>query len=130
MSDNEGRERRSRAQGKHADRLAERMASLDPALPSYADGFIFGEVWGRGGISFEERMLVAITALAVTRSSDQLRNYLHGALQDGISARKIHEALLMLVVYAGFPTGLTALVVWQEVVASARRQGLTLDLPE
>lgn len=129
MAENEGRQRRNRAQGKLADQLARKMAELDPALPEYADRFIFGELWGREGISFEERMLVAITALAATRSSDQLRNYLHGALQDGISARKIHEALLMLVVYTGFPTGLTALVVWREVVASARRQGLALDLP-
>lgn len=130
MADDEGRARRFRAQGKYAEALTARMADLDPALPAYADGFIFGDVWGRPGMAFEERMLVAIIALAATRSSEQLRNYLHGALQDGMSARKVHEGLLMLTVYTGFPTALGALVVWREVVASARRQGLPVDLDE
>jgi hypothetical protein len=34
----------------------------------------------------------------------------------------------MMVVYAGFPTALSALVVWKDVVASARRQGVAIDL--
>jgi len=76
-------------------------------------------------------MLVAITALAATEHPAQLRNYLHGALQAGISARKINEALLMMVVYAGFPTALSALVVWKDVVASARaRASPSISRPE
>jgi 4-carboxymuconolactone decarboxylase len=97
-------------------------------MAAWADDFIFGEIWGREGISQDERMLVAITALAATEHPAQLRNYLHGALQAGISARKINEALLMMVVYAGFPTALSALVVWKDVVASARRQGVAIDI--
>jgi len=38
-----------------------------------------------------------------TEHPAQLRNYLHGALQAGISGPQDHEALLMMVVYAGFP---------------------------
>ena len=48
----------------------------------------------------------------------------------GSLPRKIHEALLMMVVYAGFPTALTSMVVWKEVLASARRQGVSIDIPE
>jgi 4-carboxymuconolactone decarboxylase len=97
-------------------------------MAEWSDTFIFGEVWGREGMSQDERMLVAITALAAREHPAQLRNYLHGALEAGISARKIHEALVMMVVYAGFPTALTSLVVWKEVVTSARRHGLKVDL--
>jgi hypothetical protein len=35
----------------------------------------------------------------------------------------------MLTVYVGFPTALGALVVWQDVVLSARRRGMTVDVP-
>ena len=42
-----GRERRRRAQGAKADRLQESLARLDPQLASWADGFVFDEVWGR-----------------------------------------------------------------------------------
>lgn len=124
----EGARRRARAQGAKADRLNAVLAGLDPQMAEWSDSFIFGALWGREGMSQDERMLVAITALAATEHPDQLRNYLHGALEAGIPARKVHEALVMMVVYAGFPTALTALVVWKEVVASARRRGITVDL--
>ena len=86
-------------------------------------------MWAEDGLSFQDRQLVAMVALASTGKPDQLRNYLHGALQDGFDARRIHEALLMLVVYIGWPTTLQALVVWQEVVRSARRGGIVVDVP-
>ena len=120
---------RARAQGvRHSD-LQQHLRAIDPRLGEWADGFIFGDVWLREGAAFEDRMLVAIVALAATGKPNQLRNYLHGALQDGFDARRIHEALLMLVVYVGWPTALESLVVWQEVVRSARRRGAVVDVP-
>jgi 4-carboxymuconolactone decarboxylase len=120
----EGAALRARAQGGRSAALGEALAALDPELLEWADGFIFGSVWRRPGHEFEDRMLVAITALATQRASTQLRNYLHGALQDGIDPRRIGEALVMLVVYAGFPTALDALVVYREVLESHRRRTL------
>lgn len=115
---------RARAQGPVVDRLTEVMSSLDPQLPEIADDHIFGRVWGREGMGFEDRMLVAIVALGATGHTDQLRNYLWGALHEGMDPRRIQEALVMLGVYAGFPTMLTALVCWREVRDSAGRRGL------
>ena len=123
-----GRELRRRAQGAKADQLQELLCGIDPVLGEWADAFVFGEVWARPGLSQDERMLVAITALAVSGNPDQMRNYLWGALQAGIPARKIHESLLMLVVYAGFPRALNALYVWRTVFESARASGLVDDL--
>lgn len=135
MSDNnpepgpaEGRARRELAQGQKAAALQEALAALDPQLAEWADSWIFGEVWARPGLPHDERMLVAITALASTGKTTQLRNYLFGAVEAGVSARKIHEALVMLVVYCGFPTALAAIVVWKDVKDSARRRGIELDL--
>jgi len=125
----EGQARRGRAQGAKHERFTAGMATLDPRLPEWADGWIFGEVWASDGTGFDDRMLVAIVALAATNKPDQLRIYLHGALQDGIDPNRIHEALLMLTVYVGFPTALQALVVWQDVVLSARRRGVAVDVP-
>lgn len=128
--ESEGAQRRGRAQGGKAEQLNAALASLDPQMAEWSNSFIFGELWGRPGLSQDERMLVAITALAATEHPAQLRNYLHGALEAGIPAIKIHEALVMMTVYAGFPTALTSLVVWKEVVASARRRGIKVDIPE
>ena len=108
---------RARAQGSRSVQLAEALAALDPDLLAWADGFIFGEVWAGEELAFEDRMLVAIVALATGGHLVQLRNYLHGALQAGIDPNRIHEALKMLVVYAGFPTAIAGMAVFQEVRA-------------
>ena len=117
---------RRRAQGARADQLQAVLASLDPGVGRWADEFVFGEVWGRPGLDFESRMLVAITSLATQGQGALLRNYAHGALQAGVSARKIHEALVELVVYAGFPTATSMLFEWQQVLVAARREGLAI----
>jgi 4-carboxymuconolactone decarboxylase len=108
---------RSRAQGARSEALGAALAELDPDLRRWADGFIFGDVWSGEEIGFEDRMLVAIVSLATSGQTRQLRNYIHGALQSGIPAQRLQGALKMLVVYAGFPTAIDALVVLQEARA-------------
>lgn len=124
-----GPARRARAQGSRHEALHANLGTIDPRLQGFADDFIFGQVWDGDGATPDDRQLVAIVALASTGRSDQLRNYLHGALQAGIDPRRVHESLLMLIVYVGFPAAIGALVVWREVVWSARRRGMEVDVP-
>jgi 4-carboxymuconolactone decarboxylase len=112
---------RARAQGKRSPALGDALADLDPELLEWADDFIFGKVWSRPGLEFQDRVLVAITALAAQGATTQLRNYLHGALQDGMDPDRIREALVMLVVYVGFPTALGALGVFKEALEAHER---------
>jgi len=118
-----GRELRARAQGAKAEKLQDALRSLDPEMADWADEFIFGAVWSRPGLDFSERALVAIVALAIGGHTEQLRNYLHGALQDGVPKEKIHEALVMLCVYCGFPTALKALACWRDVLRAHEASG-------
>lgn len=119
-----GADRRRRAQGLRADELQTALSALDSGLAEWADTYIFGQVWARPGLEHAERMLVAITALAATGHPNQLKNYLHGALQEGIPPRKVHEAIVMLNVYVGFPKTLEALTLWRQVFNSAVRKGV------
>ncbi|HEV7679626.1 MAG TPA: carboxymuconolactone decarboxylase family protein [Candidatus Dormibacteraeota bacterium] len=132
MSDDDlrsaGRARRARAQGPKADKLQDALRALDPQVADWADRFIFGEVWGREGLDPHERMLVAIAALGANGNLAQLRNYLFGALHDGVPPRKVHETLVMLAVYAGFPRAISALDLWREVAEAAKRQGVNVDV--
>ncbi|HVV91055.1 MAG TPA: carboxymuconolactone decarboxylase family protein [Solirubrobacterales bacterium] len=115
MDEAKGSEIRRRAQGEKADALAAALEDLDPRMREWADGFIFGDVWAAEGLSFEERMLVAIALLGGSGQIPQLRNYLHGALQEGIPPEKVQETLVMTSVYAGFPAALNALDCWRRV---------------
>ena len=116
-----GRKLRIKAQGEKTEALQAALEALDPGLARWGDEFVFGEVWSRGELAFEERQLIALTALAMSNRPQQLRTYLHGALQQGIAEEKIHETLVMTCVYAGFPTAIGALVCWKEVLASHHR---------
>lgn len=118
----QGAEIRSRAQGARTEDLFAVVRSLDPELPEWVDSFVFGTVWARPGLAFEERVLVAIGALAAGSHTAQLRTYLHGALQAGIAEEKIHEVLMMMVVYAGFPPAMNALDLWNDVRRSHQRR--------
>jgi 4-carboxymuconolactone decarboxylase len=124
----QGGARRARAQGARHGDLHASLGSIDPRLPDWADGWIFGNVWD-DELDFQDRLIVAIVALAATGKTQQLKNYLHGALQDGVPPRRVHESLMMLPVYVGFPTALASLALWQEVVQASRRRGMSIDLP-
>lgn len=124
--DSAGAALRRRAQGAKSDNLQALLVSLDPGVGRWADEFVFGEVWGRPGLDFESRMLVAITSLATQGNGALLRNYAFGALQAGMSARRIHEALVELVIYVGFPTATTMLYEWKQVLDAARAKGIPI----
>ena len=120
-ADQKGPQRRGRAQGHKADRLQAALVELDPTLGRWADDHIFGDAWAGDALSFEDRMLVAITALATLGRRNQLRNYLHGALQDGRSPDELREVMRMLTVYAGFPAAIEAMVELDAVLTASGR---------
>ncbi|SOD71794.1 4-carboxymuconolactone decarboxylase [Jatrophihabitans sp. GAS493] len=117
QTDQAGPQRRRRAQGAKADRLQEALVSLDPTVARWADEFVFGEVWAGEALAHRDRMLVAIAMLSATTRRNQLRNYLHGALQDGIAEAELREIMKMLVVYSGFPAALEGMQELDAVLA-------------
>lgn len=118
----QGAARRQRAQGAKHAALQASLVGIDPAVAEWSDGFVFGSVWAGDDLEWREQMLVAITALAAGGHHTQLRNYLHGALQGGVSEASLRQAIRMLTVYAGFPVGIQGLAVLADVVAIEARR--------
>ncbi len=116
-----GAARRRRSQGRMYEKIQDRMTEIDGSLAVWSEDFVFGEVWAGEHLEWTERVLVAVIALATQGHHTQLKNYLHGALQDGIPEAKLRQALTMLVVYAGFPVAIQALDVLGQVVAIEAR---------
>lgn len=117
-----GAERRRRAQGVKHEALQRSLVSIDAQVADWSDEFVFGKVWAGEHLQWEQQMLVAITALAALGNHAQLRNYLHGALQGGVTEPTLRQALSMLTVYAGFPVGIQALNVLAEVLEREARR--------
>jgi 4-carboxymuconolactone decarboxylase len=84
--------------------------------------YCFGDTWGRPGshIDLKTRRLLTIAALTALGRERQLRGHIGGALNQGISKEEITEVLVHLIAYCGFPAGLTALEIANEVFGAQK----------
>ena len=84
--------------------------------------YCFGDTWGREGshIDLKTRRLLTIAALTAMGRERQLRGHIGGALNQGISKEEITEVLVHLIAYCGFPAGLTALEIANEVFGAQK----------
>jgi 4-carboxymuconolactone decarboxylase len=84
--------------------------------------FCFGDTWGREGshLDLKTRRLLTIAALVAMGKERQLRGHIGGALAQGITPEEITEAIVHLIAYCGFPSGLTALDIANDVMGSKK----------
>ncbi len=76
---------------------------------------VLGDVWGRPGLEKKERAMVTIGVLTALNKPEQLRSYITGGLNLGLSREQICEVILQIAVYAGFPTAIQGFAVARAV---------------
>jgi 4-carboxymuconolactone decarboxylase len=110
--------------------------TLVPGMAVYTSEVLFGDVWVRPQLSPRDRSLVVIAVLIATNKPDQLRGHLGRALTNGVLPTEASGVLTHLAVYAGWPTAVSALDVFEEVftarkvdLASLRAVGEPLPVP-
>lgn len=92
------------------------LADIAPDLAHHISAFAFGDIYARPGIEPKQRQLVTIGALtALGGCEPQLRVHIGAALNVGLSAEEIVEALMHAAVYCGFPRALNGVFVAKEV---------------
>ena len=95
---------------------AERVfGDFAPALVTYTDNVLFGEVWKRAELSPKERSLVTVAALTTSGNTDQLVFHLDYAKQNGATEDELIEAITHLAFYAGWPKAMAAMSVAKRV---------------
>src|SRR5438105_10158802 len=95
---------------------AERMfGDFAPALVTYTDNVLFGEVWKRAELSPKERSLVTVAALTTMGNTDQLVFHVDFAKQNGATEDELIEAITHLAFYAGWPKAIAAMTVAKRV---------------
>ncbi len=78
---------------------------------------LFGDVWSRPGLPLKERSRITCAVLAATGKEAQLRGHIKGALNLGLKVAELKEGFIHVAHYAGWPTGVVALKILEEVVA-------------
>ena len=78
--------------------------ALYPDMYEMSVGHLFGDVWGRPGLSLRERQLVTLAAnIALARPTGNHSHYL-SSMHLGITQREICEVMIQVGHYAGWPT--------------------------
>jgi 4-carboxymuconolactone decarboxylase len=102
---------------------AEPPPVTDPYTEVTAD-HLMGRIWTRPGLARRDRRLVTLTIAAVTGQVGPLRNHLHASLESGdFSIEELHEWVVHLAHYGGWPAGTTAYAVLGEISDGSRSAG-------
>lgn len=86
-----------------------------PGMAAYTDEVLFGQVWPGPGLSQRDRSLVVTAALIASDKPAQLRGHLGRALDNGITPVEASGVLTHLAFYAGWPSAVVSLAVFDEV---------------
>ncbi|WP_339060792.1 carboxymuconolactone decarboxylase family protein [Tepidibacillus marianensis] len=89
--------------------------TTDPDFQDILSRFIFGEVFYQGNLDNKHRELITLVVLTTNQTFPQLAAHVQGALNVGLTAVEIKEAVYQCAPYIGFPKSLNALAEVNEV---------------
>lgn len=91
------------------------VRSVSPALASYSQDKLLGELWKRSDLSPRDRSIVTIAALIARNQTVQMAYYLNLALDNGVKPAEISEIITHLAFYSGWENAMSAVVIAKEV---------------
>ena len=95
--------------------------ALYPDMYEMSVGHLFGDVWGRPGLSLRDRQLVTLAAnIALCRPSGNHSHYL-SAMHLGITKEEICEVMIQVGHYAGWPTLSNAVRQFTEILEEQKQ---------
>lgn len=90
----------------------------DDPYTEFTTDHVFGRVWTRPGLARRDRRLVSLTAVALTGLKDPLVAHLRAAYEsEDLSAEELHEWVVHLAHYGGWPYAANAYAALREVQA-------------
>jgi 4-carboxymuconolactone decarboxylase len=94
---------------------------VSPELAHQVVAWAFGDIYARPGLAPRDRQLVTLGMLtALGGAEPQLEVHINAALNVGLTAQEIVEALLHAAVYCGMPRALNATFVAKKVFADRK----------
>jgi 4-carboxymuconolactone decarboxylase len=89
-----------------------------PALVTFTDDVLFGQVWPRAQLSPKDRSLITVAALITGGNTEQLTYHLGLAKENGATEDELKEAITHQAFYAGWPKAMSAMAVAKQVFAA------------
>jgi len=91
------------------------FGDIAPALATYTDDVLFGDVWERPELSKRDRSLVTVACLVALYRINELPFHLKRALENGVTKGELIETITHLAFYSGWPTASSAIGIARQV---------------
>ena len=75
-------------------------------LQKIINGYVYGDVWERTGLSAAERSLVMLAITAASNRPAEFRVHAKGALANGCTREQVQDLLLLITMYCGVPAAI------------------------
>ena len=105
-------------------RVEQRMqaaGAFGQPLQDMINGYAYGELWQRPGLSPKLRSLTMIAMMAAVGRPNELRVHLTGGLKNGCTAEEVREVLLQVALYCGLPLSIEAHNIAHEIYGAAEK---------
>lgn len=104
--------------GEAGQRIVDSLADTSPELGHQVVAWAFGDMYSRPELVARERQLVTLGVLTALGGCEiELNVHINAALNVGLTATEISEALLHSAVYCGMPRSINATLVAKKVFA-------------
>ena len=103
------------------EKLMLNQQALSPEMYEMSVGHLFGDVWGRPGLSLRDRQLVTLAAnIAMARPTGNHSHFL-SSMRLGITQRQIIEVMIQVGHYCGWPTLSNAVRQFTEILEEQKK---------
>jgi len=109
------------------DEPAAPIKAADEEFWKLTVGHLFGDIWGRTGLSLRDRELVTLATLIALDRARGLRPHLRNAATLGITDEEMREIIIQVMHYAGWSVGAHAIVAFREVLSERAAADVDTD---
>jgi 4-carboxymuconolactone decarboxylase len=112
-----GEQELSKLDSHQIDRLRSAYDSFFPDLVKFTLEYAYGDIFSRDNLNEKHRQIATISALtALGTAQPQLKFHINAGLNIGLTAIEIKEIMLLMTVYAGFPSAINGTNALKEVL--------------
>jgi 4-carboxymuconolactone decarboxylase len=99
------------------DRLKNAYNDFSPELVKLTLEFGYADIFSRDNLDRKHRQIATIAALtALGNAQPQLKFHINAGLNIGVTETEIKEIMLLMSVYAGFPSAINGTTILKEVI--------------
>src|SRR5882757_2221625 len=91
------------------------VRSVSPALESYTESKLMGEVWKRPDLSPRDRSVVTVAALISRNQTIEMPYHFRLALDNGVKPSELSEIIFHLAFYSGWPNAKAAVMFARDI---------------